>query len=324
MNSFCKRFSIAMSVVFLFASTAFSFVAMDGYFIAEQECPAYQSIRNQTNPGDVAVVKGMAYEVLGKNKAMATHYQVKVEGAEPSARWVSNSCGILLTDCTVGEAQESAETEKSPEYLLAISWQPAFCQTHQAKKECETQTEGRYDADHFALHGLWPQPKGNYYCGVNEKNKKLDEHNSWEQLPSLNLSDSTFNLLMEVMPGTASYLQRHEWYKHGSCYDDPAETYFLESISLVEQVNDSTVRDLFAGAIGQSLTSAEIREKFDEAFGSGAGQKVQIKCDAGMISEMWINLKGKIETDTPIADLLKEGQTVGAGCDGGRIDRVGF
>src|SRR3546814_10932851 len=51
-------------------------------------------------------------------------------------------------------------------FVLAVSWQPAFCETRPAKPECVTQDEDRFDASHFALHGLWPQPRGNVYCGV--------------------------------------------------------------------------------------------------------------------------------------------------------------
>src|SRR3546814_1497468 len=42
-------------------------------------------------------------------------------------------------------------------FVLAVSWQPAFCETRPAKPECVTQDEDRFDASHFALHGLWPR-----------------------------------------------------------------------------------------------------------------------------------------------------------------------
>ena len=49
-------------------------------------------------------------------------------------------------------------------YVLAISWEPAFCEDHEGKSECQRETEQTFDATHFSLHGLWPQPKGNFYC----------------------------------------------------------------------------------------------------------------------------------------------------------------
>jgi len=52
------------------------------------------------------------------------------------------------------------------------------------------------------------------------------------------------------MPGVESLLHRHEWYKHGTCYnpqsDRPEEEYFEESLALLKQINNSSVQDLFA------------------------------------------------------------------------------
>ena len=42
------------------------------------------------------------------------------------------------------------------DYVLAASWQPSFCETKPDKDECESQTGDRFDATHFAIHGLWP------------------------------------------------------------------------------------------------------------------------------------------------------------------------
>lgn len=325
MFAFIGRIFIAVCAVSLLTASACAFVSVDGYFIAYEDCPAFKSVKKKTNPDNTRLTKKMAYKVIGKNKPNATHYQIKIDGLQPPARWVSVSCGKLLTDCNSSEpASSNPSVPKVPEYLLAISWQPAFCQTHQNKNECETQTGDRYDADHFTLHGLWPQPKGNDYCGVSNKNKELDKRKAWDRLPKLPITDETYGMLTKVMPGVASHLQRHEWYKHGSCYDDPPDTYFRESIALVKQLNGSPVRDLFAANIGKRITAGEIRKKFDEKFGQGAGSKVKIKCNAGMISELWINLRGVIEIDTDIADLMRNAKPAGGDCDGGKVDEVGF
>lgn len=88
--------------------------------------------------------------------------------------------------------------------MLALSWQPAFCQTHQSKVECETQTEERFDAVHLSLYGLWPQPRENVYCNVKNQDRRLDERGTWSQLPLPGLSDATRDALMVSMPGVAS------------------------------------------------------------------------------------------------------------------------
>jgi ribonuclease T2 len=319
-------------------------IKLDGYFIAQDDCPAYQSKNKQTNPGNIHLIPNMAYGVLAKNKAEATHYRLMIPEASPPQRWVSIACGKLLIDCRehVGKAPQpssppapvpqptpqpgpvSPPQVRGPEYLLALSWQPAFCQTHQTKTECETQTAQRYDAQNLALHGLWPQPKSNIYCNVSNNQKRLDQRRMWDRLPALGLVDETYGDLIETMPGVASYLQRHEWIKHGTCYSPTPEEYFRESISLTDQINSSGVGALFAQSVGQRLTSSQIKERFDESFGDGAGDKVQVKCDDGMIVELWINLSGSIDSDTKISGLLQNAKPAAASCSVGVIDPVGF
>lgn len=323
-------------------------ILIDGYFIAQDECPAYHSMRKKTNPGNIQLTANMAYEVLSKNKAKATHYRIKIVEATPQERWVPINCGKLLVDCREykGVDSQSAPTptpvpspapqpepgpvsppppqSQAQNYLLALSWQPAFCQTHQQKTECETQSTGRYDANHMALHGLWPQPESNIYCNVSNNKKRLDQRKMWNQLPALGLTEETYGDLIETMPGVASYLHRHEWIKHGTCYSTTPEEYYRESIILTEQINASPVRDLFADNIGQTISSVEIKTMFDEAFGAGAGDKIQVKCDEGMIVELWINLNGSIDDGSRISDLLKNAHPAASSCSGGVIDPVGF
>lgn len=324
--SYVRVFVLVLSILFA-SSISQATVKIEGWFIAGDDCPALSSIKKKKNPGDITLKKGMAYEAVGMNKEEATHYLVKIEGASPPQRWVPVSCGMLLTDCkkSGGKVDDTEPTKPSSrEYVLAISWQPAFCQTHRTKPECKSQTEDRFDADHFTLHGLWPQPKSNIYCKVSKHIESLDKNKKWCELPKLCISESTLNALRVVMPGVESCLQRHEWYKHGSCYDDPVEVYYLEAMALMAQVNESVVREFFAANIGKSVTGKDIRDKFDEAFGSGAGARVTIGCDDGMISELRLHLKGTIELNTPIGDLLKAAGPSSRGCGGGVIDAVGF
>jgi len=68
-------------------------IAMTGDFKAAKACPALQSIRKGTNPGDVMLEPGRSYSLIGKNKPDATHYLVAIDGAEPRERWVEVGCG---------------------------------------------------------------------------------------------------------------------------------------------------------------------------------------------------------------------------------------
>ncbi|WP_208989912.1 ribonuclease T2 family protein [Pseudovibrio brasiliensis] len=319
---------------------ASSQVKLDGYFLAEEACPAFKSFRKQTNPGSVHVERMRAYELLGKNKAQASHYFIRMNGVNPAERWVDVSCGLHLVEAegsgqTAGNGSGGSAGSKvvrpavkgpsaDAEFLLAASWQPAFCQTHQEIPECSSQVEGRFDASHFALHGLWPQPRGNFWCGVTRAEKRLAEERSTRgQLPPVELEDATREELDKVMPGAQSHLDRYEWVKHGTCYSDSAEEYYTESLDLMEQLNGSAVRDLFASNIGEVLTTAQVRAAFDESFGAGAGNRVEVRCKGGLITELFINLKGQIEPDTPMSELLLAAKPVQSDCQG-RVDPVGF
>ena len=52
------------------------------------------------------------------------------------------------------------------EAILSLSWEPAFCEGHANKRECASATPSGFDATHFTLHGLWPQPRRKQYCNV--------------------------------------------------------------------------------------------------------------------------------------------------------------
>ncbi len=330
-----RVFALIFVVLAWLPSAGWAYVQADGYLIAEAPCPALQSIKKGTNPGDVALTVDMAYPVLGKNRPDASHWHVRVKGASPQERWVAVSCGIhvVVAGSDGGNAGASPAAPSptggmaasgEPEYLLALSWQPAFCQTHQSKNECRTQTIGRYDAANLTLHGLWPQPRGREYCDVSARDKALDRSGAWDQLPPLNLPDATYLKLLQRMPGVASQLQRHEWTKHGTCFGTTPEVYFKDAMALQEQINTSPVRELFVTNVGDSLSASEVRTRFDQAFGTGAGNKVNMRCTGNLITELWINLRGKIKADTPLASLLKDAPNAQVGCHEGMVDRVGF
>ena len=128
-------------------------------------------------------------------------------------------------------------------------------------------------------------------------------------LPEPGISGETFEQLSRVMPGTRSFLHRHEWTKHGTCYAGEPDEYFRESVMLMDQINASAVRDYFFTNIGNTLSASDIRAKFDQAFGPGAGKKVNVKCRQGLITELWINLKGEITPQSNLGLLIEKCRT---------------
>ena len=323
-------------------------VAVEGRFVARLACHATQNIKAGTNPGNVMTQAGRSYPVHAANRRDATHYRIEVEGAEPRLRWVAAGCGAHLATGTASKDEavvprvsplEPAGLSKSrpqptwheagvPEYLLAITWAPAFCETHRSKPECRSQSPGRYDARHLSLHGLWPQPKGNFYCNVPAEQKSLDESGRYGALDPIPLKPETRRQLERVMPGTRSNLHRHEWVKHGSCFaDGDPEAYFQASIAMMNAINGSAVRDLLAANVGGQVTARSIRHAFDDAFGQGAGSRVAVTCDGGMIRELRIELRGRVDEHISLADLIHAAEPASAAmsnCRSGRVDRAGF
>lgn len=212
-------------------------------------------------------------------------------------------------------------------FTLAVSWQPAFCETAPNKPECRSQTETRFDAANFTLHGLWPDPAGNTYCGVSGRDRQNDKAGRWDLLPAPNLSPRVAQALAIMMPGTQSRLERHEWIKHGTCSGGDAQAYFRASLALLTRLNDSEVQDVFATNVGGRLQADTIRNAFDRAFGKGAGQRVTVECERlngrTIISELRISVNGDIAASPQMDRLLDQAPTRHRGCPAGEIDRVG-
>ncbi|TIS55385.1 ribonuclease [Mesorhizobium sp.] len=313
-------------------------VRMTGSFVADAACPATQAIKSGKNPGDASTAAGQSYELLAGNKDAPTHYLIRVPGADPERRWVKISCGHVAggsaATAPVAPADQnkpSAPASGKPEYVFALSWQPAFCETKSSKTECQAQTAAGFDATHFTLHGLWPQPNGNFYCQVAASDKANDNPTHWRELPPVNLDQDTRSELDQVMPGTASDLERHEWIKHGTCYGKSQQEYFSDALNLMRAVNSSPVRDLFTKNIGKQLTSDQIRSAFDSAFGAGAGERVRVSClvdpSSGrrLIGELTLGLTGSIHPNSALGDLLLASvPTTKAGCPKGTVDAIGF
>ncbi|MRI83998.1 MAG: ribonuclease T [Nitratiruptor sp.] len=198
--------------------------------------------------------------------------------------------------------------------ILAVQWYPSVCKVERYR-ECRRPLP--FWMENFTLHGLWP--KGKEYCKVSARAKILDKRGHWEKIP-LKLSPELLELLYTYMPGSFSGLHKHEWVKHGSCYADP-EIYFLDSIALVAQLNDSPVRDFFLEHRGKIVQTYKIRKVFDKAFGKGAGRRVKFVCKDGYLTEMRINLRGSNFSQTPLAQLILQAPKAPRGCKRGRIGR---
>lgn len=333
---FSAYFAFLLASYTLVSTAASANQKIEGCFVAKTECEALHSIKKHTNPGKIQLEPFGLYSVTARNKSNTSHYQVRIPSKDPLQhaihRWIPVSCGIYIPNCRLtplsadsiseGSAiKATANPTKNPQYLLALSWEPSFCETHQQKKECLTLTKKRYDASHLSLHGLWPQPRNNAYCNVDSITKAIDRRKKWNLLKELKLSEATRKSLAVVMPGYASNLQRHEWIKHGTCSGLTADLYYQRSIWLTNIINKSGVGDLLAKNIGQQVSAKAIKAAFDQSFGKGVGTKVNVRCDKkGRLAELWINLSGKISQPISIEELLRNAPKAHNRCDSALID----
>lgn len=330
-------YALFSSSTLLVASGAMAETPASGTFVARQSCPAVQSIRTGANPGDVSVAPDQRFNLRAKNKPDATHYLIEVPGADPKRRWVAVGCGeAMLAEGggqqgnggadAQGDGSGGGQAAQKPDYILAVSWQPAFCEGKPDKTECETQRPDRFDATHFTLHGLWPKKQ---YCNVDRHIVAADKDNRWNGLPEPELSDATRHALSDVMPGTMSLLERHEWIKHGVCFPGgQADAYFSRTLALMSQLNSSKVQELFSSHIGEEITRDQLKAAFNETFGDGAADRVRVACkrdgDRNLIVEMTIGLVGDVKPDSKLADLMAAAPATDPGCPRGVVDAVGL
>jgi ribonuclease T2 len=315
-----------------------AFERLEGYFIALEACEAFQSKNKGTNPGDVMTEPFRAYPMLGINAPGGDFFQMSMPGAPVTAdRWVHATCGVHVIEAgtpVAGTPSGPVTPEpggESAANLLTLSWQPAFCETKPGKDECQDLNAGNLPVTEtqLSIHGLWPQPRGKEYCGVPAGLVALDKASKWSDLPDVGADAETRELLQVAMPGTASFLERHEWIKHGTCHKGAggADEYFDDTLRLTDAVN-AVVSQFLADHVGAEIGTADLRERFDSAFGAGAGERVQLHCtgDGGrvLVQEVKVNLAGVIGAGTPIAALMLAAEPLSPGCPQGVVDPAGL
>lgn len=323
---------ITTIAMLLFVLPAQAETPLTGYFTATRACPAFQSISRETNPGSVTIKPGTAYDLIAGNRERPTHLWVVVPGAQPERRWVSVDCGTRSTDAEgridAPPPQAAPRTYRGTQYILAVNWQPAFCELSSRKSECRDQRANSFEATNFTLHGLWPQPRDNEYCDVSARDRFASQEGRWRDLPALDLTLALRRELDQVMPGSQSGLDRHEWTKHGTCYGSDQKDYYADALDLMEALNESAVAELFAANIGKRITMAQIRAAFDASFGPGAGERVRVNCEVDgnrtIITELTIGVTGPIEGPDSFARLIAAASPSDGGCRSGQVDAVGL
>ncbi len=305
------------------------------YEEAVKSCEAFNNMKHSNNSNDIKLTVGKKYRILQENKGQTL---ILVEGERVAQRWVDEACfsdkktetkqeekpsrlSSLLKSIKDKGTVKQIHKSTSKQNLLAISWQNAFCQTHQYKQECKNMSSKDFGAFEFVLHGLWPQPRNNQYCNVDKKQVGMDKNKQWHRLNRLDLTSEVRSNLAKLMPGYGSNLHKHEWIKHGTCYGTNASDYYADAMNLLTQVNSSKVGQFFKQNIGKTIRIEDVRKEFDKAFGNGAGKHVTMNCRRGLVTELWLHLGNEGKT---LSELFKKGEQPRKTCYKGRIDAVGF
>lgn len=189
--------------------------------------------------------------------------------------------------------------------MLALSWQPAFCESHRAKKECGVSFPAAFQsAGNFTLHGLWPNREA---CGINYGNcEHRSKPREFCDYPDVGLSPDVAKALGQVMPGTASCLERHEWFKHGTCQVDwtPGE-YFEVAMDLARQFNDSGMNKYMAQNMGKQVAREDFLTQVDNALGAGARERLQLTCAGGKLTDLFIALPAHLPAGSNLSELIQ-------------------
>ncbi len=317
-----------MRILFVLLVAALSLFANTQLY-PKQTCALFNNLKHTQNRGNVHLRMDKTYEMIRHHKGQ---YLLKVEGATPVQRWVDDDClslrplrGTPFYGSAGGQSVQKTKASKgspvSSQNLLALSWQNAFCETHRYKRECKRGFGTLFTKSNFTLHGLWPQPRGKEYCGVSKQYVIADRHKQWHRLPEPALSTKTKEALAKVMPGVRDNLHRHEWIKHGTCYGTDAEHYFADAVASTQAVRNSEVARFFQKNEGRRVRLEKVRAAFDRAFGTGSGSRVELRCNRGLITEVWLHL-GAGGSD--LAKALKSGKKVYSRCRYGIVDKAGY
>jgi len=290
-------------------------------------------MKHTENSGHIVLRPMEDYTILREHKGQVL---LLLKEARPAQRWVDAACfshkkekeasaASIIRKPPHGNDTEKSNSVLSQNNILALSWHNAFCETHRYRRECKQERKSLFDkrssSNNFVLHGLWPQPKKKTYCNVERRYIAADKYKQWNKLPEPDLSRETKERLRRVMPGADSNLHRHEWIKHGTCYGTDAEAYFKNAAALTEEIRKSEVARFFQAYRGKRVSIEKVRSVFDESFGDGTGEHVELRCRNGLITEIWLHIGGG---DKDLGRLLKRGKTVYSRCRRGIVDKAGY
>lgn len=215
-------------------------------------------------------------------------------------------------------ANDAADSSSS---LLVVTWGPSLCKVEPSNAGCKSGHVGTLGPA-LILHGLWPQPPTEQFCGVPKSRDQQNADMSSLKLPA-NVQTSLQSMMSDV-----TVMVPHEWYAHGSCSGVAPAEYFDLATTLTDQVTD-VLDPVFEKAVGGHVSLSSVRDRFDAEFGEGAGNHVGLDCrEAGgneiVAYEVRLSLPPVRDLRSPdgtvsLGSLLDRGPTIFAGCRRGLV-----
>lgn len=292
----------------IFPLLSFSSVNVEGTFDVKKNCPVYLSKNKKNNPDKAMVQPGQSYLIKEINRPNKPQWlRIELANKEPSLRWVSADCGEAHFQSN-GKSSCEQLPGLADSYVLALSWQPGFCQTYgyeAGKPECLKLPANSFQASHMVLHGLWPNQAicGQHYgfCGVQEKMHHCD-------YPTVDLNPEVAQSLRQMMPSYAagSCLERHEWNKHGSCQILSSDNYFSLAIRLSHDANQTPLGQFLHEHRGETVKRERLRELVRESFGKNTSRKVYLGCKNGMLVDIYFQLPVLIPPNESLKTLVNQ------------------
>lgn len=207
-------------------------------------------------------------------------------------------CSAAVLAAIAWPASAGDDSPPIDHYVLALSWQPTFCEFNADKPECRELGAGSFAATRLAIHGLWPDSPDNKrlrHCGVDAEVVAMDEPEHWCELPMPELSAETRGALDLAMPGARSCLDRHEWIEHGTCAGTDAEGYFATTLRLAAAVRESPLGDLLAANVSRELPRRKLLEAFEAGFGRGSAKALTLLCKPSGAKSLLIEIRIALE-----------------------------
>ncbi|WP_224368891.1 ribonuclease T2 family protein [Hyalangium versicolor] len=308
----------------LLSGTTFASVQATGTFEAVRSCDAFKSFQKGTNPGNIRLEPGQAYNIEELNERGGDWIRVTVPAVRDPLRWVPKECGV-----TEFEQPEPTPAPPGPSgagkcntantydsNVLAMSWQPGFCEHARysgRKPECDALEDGELSISHLTIHGLWPNKQA---CGTQYGNCRKT---------ALSLSEDTLAEVAPWMPNLIydTDLATHEWSKHGSCQAREDDDYFRLAKLITEQVDRSAIGAYIESNVGGEMSVSEFFAQVRRELGPDVEQKVQLLCTGGRyLQEIRLSLPRDIVPDPDIAKMVAGAPRLSARTDKCDSDRI--